>query len=131
MPEPLRATSASDSPISPTTKMVWIGSSRLAAAASGLDADIADIERARSDGGDHVGAGIEFAPVDRRHPLRLLVYAVGLRHLGRLDHRLVADGDGQVVGLGRSEGKYDRQHGGGEEETASAEGHGFIVLSWF
>ena len=37
MPDPLRTTSASEGPIRPTTKTVVIGSSRLAAAASGLE----------------------------------------------------------------------------------------------
>ena len=27
-------------------------------------ADVADVERARGDGGDHVGAAVELAPVD-------------------------------------------------------------------
>ncbi|MOA30418.1 hypothetical protein D3C78_1515090 [compost metagenome] len=37
MPLPLRTTSASDSPITPVTRKVWIGRPRLAAAASGLE----------------------------------------------------------------------------------------------
>lgn len=58
-------------------------------------ADIADLDVAGGDGGDHLGARIELAPVDLPGA-GLLVEAIGLRDLGRLDHGLV--GDRHLVG---------------------------------
>jgi hypothetical protein len=62
---------------------------------------IADVDRAGGDRRDDVSAGIEFAPVDGSAE-RLFIDAVGLRHLGGLDDRLVADGELQVFSEGRT-----------------------------
>ncbi len=81
-------------------------------------ADIADIDRAGSDRGNHVGAGIELAPVDRGLG-RLLISAVGLRHFRGFDHRLVADGDLEILGRGRPEQRSARDGHGRQKQNAS------------
>ncbi|MCY1181893.1 hypothetical protein D9M73_224260 [compost metagenome] len=86
----------------------------------GAGADIADLHVTGGHGGDDFSAAIELAPVDLGFA-RLLIGAIGLGHLGRVDGGLV--GDGEVRGLGaqgqaakgqcrqQATGKQGRDHG--------------------
>ena len=81
--------------------------------------EVADLHIARSDGGDDVGAVIEFAPVDLR--LRgFFISAVGLGDFRRIDGGLV--GHGHIGSLGEPAGPGQGQ--GRQEAERSREFHG-------
>ncbi|MNI41593.1 hypothetical protein D3C73_958500 [compost metagenome] len=85
----------------------------------GAGAEVADLHVTRGNGGDDVGTVIEFAPVDIRLG-RLLVGAVGLGDLGRIDGGLV--GDGQVGRLGKQ--TRCGQRSGRQEAKGEVQFHG-------
>ena len=80
--------------------------------------EVADLHVTGGDGGDHIGAVVEFAPVDAGLA-GLFITTVDLGHLGRVDGGLV--GDGQVGSLGENGGTGQRQ--GGKQAQWGEEGH--------